>query len=415
MAILLTALAAASLSSCGNPASRAALLWSDAPELAAYVELFNAENGRYRVEAQYRKRPLQGLSGNKAPPDIIVGRWINGPASRPAFRSVDHLFSELRLNARDFYPDLLGQGKFEGRQLLIPLSFNLPSAVFDAGAGDNLEAGFFLTLASMEESGKAFNVSKGDVFTRMGFSPRWDPEFLYLLSRLNGASFQQGKPLSYDIDGLARAVQKAREWVSTANASPAAEDEFSFKYLYDPGYRSVSAGRILLSYMSSDGYFNLPEQKRAGLSFRWIAQDGKVPFNDDVVFLALTRAGRNRQAADAFVSWIFSPATQGRILEDSRSTRVSEMSFGLAGGFSSLKDVNEKVFPSYYPDLVGHMPPEGPFLASKPLPPDWDALKREVVLPFLQSECAKPFGSAPPAKADLEERLAAWQRENPDS
>jgi len=30
--------------------------------------------------------------------------------------------------------------------------------------------------------------------------------------------------------------------------------------------------------------------------------------------------------------------------------------FGIAGGFSSLKPITEKVFPQYYPLLLAHLP-----------------------------------------------------------
>jgi ABC-type glycerol-3-phosphate transport system substrate-binding protein len=401
-------------SSCAGPAKAAATLWTDSPEMALYAELFNAENGRYRVEVSYRERLARDFVAAKSKPSMIVGHWIRGAAVRPNLRSLDSLFTELRLNARAFYADFLTQGKVDGRQLFIPVSFNLPAVAFNEEAGKDFESGFFIGLDEMEAAGKAYNRDKGGSFVKMGFSPRFEPEFLYLLASLDDAAFQEGKPLAYDRRGLTVAVERARAWVANANGSAAAEDDFAFKYLYDPGYRSAASGRVLFTYLSSDALLGMPEQKQEGLSFRWILHEGKVPANDDEVYLALSRKGTGRPAAEAFAAWFFDPGEQKRILEDAKDMRTLETGFGIAGGFSSLREVNEKAFPAYYPGLVGHMPPDGPFMVSKPLPENWPILKREIVLPFLAAACSEPPGAPLPRKGELEERISTWLRENPE-
>jgi hypothetical protein len=410
---------------CSCSGENTAVLLTDIPEMAAYAELFNSQDTRHHVETRYRSN-LAG-DGGFGEASIVAGRWLRSSPTRAAFRSLDHLFSDLRLNARDFYPDLLAQGKFEGRQLLIPLSFNLPLIVFredaDLSAADTgpdhrpqaAGSAFYIGLEELRSAGKAFNQAKGETFIKIGFSPRWDPDFLYLLARLEGASFQQAKPLAFDPQGLAAAVALARTWVAEANGSPAREDEFAFKYLYDPGYRSVSAGRILFAYMDSEDFFSLPDQKRAGLTFRWIIHKGLIPVNEESTFLGITRKGAGRESAEAFATWLFKSETQHAILEDFRAQRLSEISFGIAGGFSSIKDVNAKIFPSFYPGLLGHSLPAGPFLAAKPLPPSWPIIKRDVVIPFLEEECAKASGSPLPGQDALFNRISTWLKENPGS
>ncbi len=407
-------LACASTASCSRESAVAAVLWTDEPSMALYAEAFNAENGRFRVETVYKARLARDFVAAKAKPALIAGRGLRGSTVRPHLRSLDHLFSELRLNARDFYADLLTEGRIDGRQLLIPVSFNLPAVAFNEDAAAGFESGFFMDLNTVRTEGRAYNGPKGGSYSRMGFSPRLDPDFLFLYAGLEGAGFQQGKPLSFDSRRLAEAVRGIREWVAEANGSAAAEDEFSFRYIYDPSYRAAAAGRLLFAYVESDAFFGLPEQKRSGLDFRWIIHDGKVPAASAPVYLGISRKGRGRRAAEAFAAWFFDPDVQRRLLDDARELRLTETGFGVAGGFSSLREVNEKAYPALYPDLVGHMPPDGPFLVPDALPENWPALKRDVVQPFLEEECAKPPTAPLPTKEDLEARISVWLRENPE-
>ena len=86
-----------------------------------------------------------------------------------------------------------------------------------------------------------------------------------------------------------------------------------------------------------------------------------------------------------------------------------ETSFGIGGGFSALRPVTEQIFPRFYPDLLGHMPPENFLTPSNILPGNWLILKERVVLPYLHDRARQPDreGIYP-----LERRLADWQRVN---
>jgi hypothetical protein len=166
--------------------------------------------------------------------------------------------------------------------------------------------------------------------------------------------------------------------------------------------------------MGSDQFFRLPDDKRADLSFRWIMEGGKIRVNEGITYLAMLRDGPGRRAAEAFIDWIFDPDSQRLVMEEARRVKLTEISFGIAGGFSSLRAVNEKTLPSFYPGLIGHMPPAGPYSVTKPLPDYWPALKRDVILPYLSELCSLPSGSALPGREELLGRVESWLRENPD-
>ena len=67
--------------------------------------------------------------------------------------------------------------------------------------------------------------------------------------------------------------------------------------------------------------------------------------------------------------------------------------FGIAGGFSSLKPITEKVFPQYYPLLLSHLPQNSILKTPLILPANWETLKREIIFPYLLDEMDQPKGS----------------------
>jgi hypothetical protein len=86
-----------------------------------------------------------------------------------------------------------------------------------------------------------------------------------------------------------------------------------------------------------------------------------------------------------------------------------ESSFGICGGFSALRVVTEQVFPQFYPDLLGHTPPEEFLSPANILPRNWISLKEQAVLPYLneRSRSASRNDVNP-----LERRVADWLRLN---
>ncbi len=408
--IALAALAAAALASaCAGPEAGPAELWTDVPELALAVELFNASQDRHLVVLRWQPSLAEAIRQAKLPPALAVGRYLKSQELRERFRRLDGLVRELELGREAFYPALLELGNIEGRQLLLPVSFNLPAIVFARGAarvGDD----FVLGMADMAPAAAAYNRKEGGAYSRMGFSPRWDPGFLALLVSAEGAGFREGKPLAWDEGGLAAGLAAASSWVSSTNGPAEEEDEFQFKYLYTPAYQYAASGRTLFACVDSSEFFTIPEEKRASLDYRWFAASGgSVPVSEDIVYAAVPRAGKGQRAARAFLAWFFREDSQRALLELSRETRAIDASFGVAGGFSSIRAVNEKVFPLYYSALVGHMPPAGALAAPKVLPSDWPELKAEALGPWLVEATGRKVPPADPG-AELAARIAEQRK-----
>lgn len=424
-------------------------IWTDVPEMALVAERFNASQDRFVVDLRYEADLSGALREARRAPSLAVGRFLKSSQVRDRFQSLDYLFGELAVNQAAFYPSLLALGNIDGRQLLLPVSFNLPALVFlregvgraaapsapapaaarTAGAAGTarqasaqpasppgasvsplaeLELDFLLSMEDLARLAPTFNLKQKESYVRMGFSPRWDPDFLCIVASSEGASFREGKPLGFDEQGLRRAVDGLREWSATANGGGEAEDDYQFKYLYTPPYTYLAERRALFAYMRSDEYFLVPEEKRAGLDFRWFEAKGAVPIDEGIVYAAILRKGRNKAGAEAFLSHLFREESQESLLAASRATRAMESFFGVAGGFSALRAVNEKAFPAYYPGLVGRLPPADALSAPNILPGDWPLIKSEVLGPWLVDASGKAPGAAFEPARELGRRIAEF-------
>ncbi len=394
------------VNSCGLLEAHVAELRTDVPQMALYAAAFNTSQSRYRINVSFDEKVAESLDSGATKPALVIGRYLKNALSRSNFQSLDHLFSELVINQSLFYPSLLELGMAEGRQILLPVSFNLPLVVFDKKYEPTMLDGFVLDLSELEKKGAELNKSGKASFTNMGFGPRWSTEFLYSTMELFGAAFKEGTPLKWNPIGLENGLAYIRAWSERANGSAAKEDEFQFKYLYLPEYASVEEGRIGYAAMNSADFFVVSEERRSSLSFRLLSKDGAVPIDEDLVYAGICRKGSGKQAAEAFLTWFYAEETQRSILEEAKRYRSMESSFGIAGGFSAVRAVNDKLFPLYYPSLLGKMPPAQYLKTPAVLPAMWPEIKNSIVLPFLL-EATGPNPLTDPNTV-LESRLQAW-------
>lgn len=397
------------ISGCSPSNKHIAVMWTNQSEFASYVELFNASQNRHRIVVEYKENPAGELISSKKGPDLVVGPWLKGEKARSRLIPTDYLFTELRLNSRHFYSALLDLGNIRGRQYLLPVSFNLPSLIFSTENRQLIENDFFLSLDQVQRLSRTFNAQTGGVYAKMGFSPRWNSEFLYLTARMFNARFEEGDSLvSWNKTGLTEATAYIQEWTKM-NGSAQAEADFQFKYLYDPPYRIVTGGRSLFAYIPSDELLILPQDKLANIDFRWIVRDNTTPVRDDIIYMGICRNATGLDAAEAFIIWFYHEENQRRLLERSRSMGTMNHSFGISGGFSAIRAVNERTYPRFYPALLGHLPPPDSLGIPRILPNNWKTLKSEIIIPALE-EAVLPQSPATKADTILSDRLALWKK-----
>jgi ABC-type glycerol-3-phosphate transport system substrate-binding protein len=395
--------------SCSPNQSKTAVLWTDRPEFAFYAEYFNASQNQYKIETRYYESPAQRLINTGEVPDIVAGSWLKSASTRVFFKPLNSFFTKNILSKSAFYPRLLALGNIEGKQYLLPVAFNIPALIFIRDKGENLSNPFTIGFDEMKTLGKAYNQEQNGTYIRMGFSPAWDDEFLFITAALFNAAFREAAPVAWDAAALERDMTFVSDWIREANTSIQAEEEFTFKYFYDPPEKLALSGRILFTYMNSADLFTLAEERRTNLDFRWVAEKNTIPVSENAVYYGISKKGKAQKASAAFTRWFFQAETQRQILQKSKDNRMIETSFGIGGGFSAMHSVTEQIFPQFYPGLLGRMPPEDFLSPANILPWNWTILKERVIFPYLHERIRSPSRDE---VVPLERRIAAWYRLN---
>ena len=397
------------LSACKNAEDSIAVIWTDRIEFISYCEAFNSAQSRYRITVSYKENPADALMDASEQPDIVIGPWLRGDATRVKFSKLGGLLSQKKINPDIFYPLLFELGNSNGSQYLLPVSFNLPTIIFSASQKNIVKTNFTLSLEEMRELAAAYNKKNGSEYTKMGFSPRWDTDFLYVTAQGLDVSFEETQNLfSWNDKMLQELITDTRRWSQEVNTSAAAEDEFKFKYLYDPPYTLITNGRCLFWYLPSDVLFSLNNERLKSLDYRWMNYNGKTPIQDEIIYAGICKKAKNTAAAQAFLLWFFNEESQKELLARSQTDNMIAPSFGLAGGFSSLKNVTENIFPVYYPLLLKHLPQTDDFSAPHILPHNWLQLKREIIFPYLRDQTR--MLSADEKLLSLNRRISDWYK-----
>ncbi|MGI5107881.1 extracellular solute-binding protein [Treponema socranskii] len=382
-------------------------IWTNIPEFTEYGELFNDTHGKKKVILVYKKNPSEAIASKaeKNPPDIAVGPWLRTDKTARFFRSIDTIFDGNGITQSIFYPQLLEAGKIRQAYYLLPVSFNLPVVIFSRENAAAVEDNYTLSIEQIKAAGAAFNVQqKNGVYTRIGFAPQAGNSFLYFTAKAKGAQFREYKSsFTWNADKLSDAIAYLKNWSKTVNTSSEAERDFTYKYLSVPNFKRVTSGRTLFAYITSDALFSLTPEQSEMLDYRWIYDGNKIPIEDSFVTLGIPKGAKHPNAAYDFIVWFLSAETQRAILERKAKQNLDIHQFGIAGGFSSIKEVNEHILPLYKTMLLTNTPPTDMLGVPEKLPADWEIIKEQIIVPYLRDE-VQNTGGAP--VADLPSRIA---------
>jgi ABC-type glycerol-3-phosphate transport system substrate-binding protein len=301
-----------------------------------YGEYFNASQDKYKVEVRYFESPAHRLAEMGDYPDIVAASWLKSASVRSFFKPLDSVFKKDGLNPSDFYPKLLVQGVVDDHQYILPVNYNIPAMIFSRESKNPPSNPFTIEMEEIKQKSKAFNLVSNGVYSKMGFSLSSNDEFLFIVAILFGAAFREASPIAWDSQALEQSISWVQRWIEEANTSIQVEDDFAFKYFYDPPDKLVNSGRILFTFMDSSSFFMLPEERRTNLDFRWIAANDMIPLYEGGVYYGIHKKTKALEAAKAFTKWFFTAETQKLLLETARSNRMQESSFGIAGGFSVM-------------------------------------------------------------------------------
>ena len=405
--LLITLFTGNLLTSCSFFQGNTATLWTNKAEIVAYIEVYNADRENNKIEVTYKPQPSIALMNEEHHPDMIVDTQLDSVSVFQDLSSLNKLFEDELLSEDIFYSGLLELGNYEETQYLLPVSFSIPTLMFNTVNIPGELNNFFITIEELKTYGGEFNTIEDESFITMGFSPDWSRDFLMLTTSLFGAEFRETAAgrLAWNKQKLEEAVTYNRDWIAEVNTSQELVTQFSEKYMYDPDYKLLNNGRILFSFTELQNYLQIPQEKRENLGFRWLAKGEKIRVRDDILFFGVAKKSKNRAVVDDFISWFFSLKTQQKLLEMSQFKRMR--SFGISNGFSSLYEVNERIFPQFYPNLSGHVSPEEFLTYPHRLPIIWPEIKDQVLESWLLQSVREETG------ADFEEELETWMRQRP--
>ncbi|MCL2765070.1 MAG: hypothetical protein FWD40_07320 [Treponema sp.] len=388
--------------------SKTAEIWTDRSEVALYGEFFNTVQNQYKITVRYVEFPTAQITRQNSP-DLIIASWLKNSSTAVTFKSLNNLFGNRKLARNIFYQRLLAVGRIDRTQYLLPVSFNIPALIFSRDRVNELSSQFTIDFDEIKKLSRSFNAETRGIYSRMGFSPLWNDRFLLTAAMLSGASFREADPLAWDAAALERSMVFISDWTNEINTGNQAEEDFTFKYFFEPPERLIHNGRILFSYIESNELFLLGDDRKNNLDFRWIMEQYRIPVTESTVYLGIPKKAKSAAAAGAFIQWFFRVETQRTLLEYSIANRINENIFGICGGFSALSPVTEHVYPLFYPELLGRMPPSEHFTLPNILPANWAAMKERIILPYLNDRAREDNAiNAYP----LERRLTDWMRMN---
>ncbi len=394
--------------SCSRFENHTVILWTNRPEIAAYVEEFNAIHNEGKVEIEYKQTPGKALKAATALPDLVFDEYLNAASTFDLFTPLDSLFKKKRIDNSLFYKKLLNEGKRNDHQLLLPVSFNLPLIFFKKNTPSSFIVPFFMNLDTLQKASAAANKKSRKNFAIEGFSPLWNKEALFQITKLYKTDFRQiNSFITWNNDNLTKAATFMQNWISDINGGLIQEREFQEKYLYDPKPKLVEEGRIFFSYSNLTSFFALPPEKRKNLDFRWFSQNNHVHALYTVLYTGIPKGAKNKRGAELFLSWFFKKETQKKFLEATIHKRIRI--FGIGQGFSSLREINNNELPKLHPALMGHIPPESALIFPPPVPENWKIIKEHIIKPWLYKQVSEDD----PPPATLKDTMIKWEKQNP--
>lgn len=413
--ILLIFLSIILFASCKEEAPHRVVIWTDCSEFAQYIEFFNSTHTDTNAVLVYKENPAASLPAAKdeLKPDIIVGSWLRTDNTIKYFKDLNYIFDRKVLTSSIFYPQLLEAGKLDYSQYLLPVSFNLPAIIFSSYNKDLITDNYTLNLEQIRTIASSYNKKKKNgTYTRIGFTPLGNNDFLYLTTKLYGVNFRDEKgQIVWNDDKLKYTVEQLNDWVTTENTSAQVEEDFTFKYLFMPDYRQVTSGRTLFAYTTSDSLFKTLKNQDIDIDYRWISDGQFIPAEDSFTMLGIYKDSPNQPGATEFIRWFFDSENQQKILQRKSKLTLNTELFGISGGFSSIRDITEHILPAYYTQLFTNLPPENMLKVPQNLPARWESYQNTVIEPYIKQNITGSNSSAEGSKTiTLQELEKEWRK-----
>jgi len=380
------------------------LVWTDIPEIVIAAQIFNRESARDSIDVEFKAEAASELKLTSSPPSLVIAKYLLSKPLQRKFESLDALFSKFYIDPNDMYSALLAAGRSGAEQLLIPLSFDCMVLLEKKSEG----ASSGITIIDSEilrSNSKKFIVRENGNLTKMGFSPRWDMEFSESWILAGSSDFLPNPkwkppfspkpddpnswPLLWNKEQLQQSVQSLMDLSSDVRSDE--ENAFSFYYFNSPGYQLVLDERVLYWPMRASEFYRLPYSIKKQLQFRFPEVRQRILITPDTRYLGMPKGAKNKKAALEFARWLLVPENQEKIWKEMESQRLIPEHVGPFGGFSTLIQINNVVFPKYFPEYA-----QNPIIPStvptpKPLADYWDAFSKDFLRLWIDRALSEPL------------------------
>jgi len=390
------------LASCDQAATRVSTLWTNVPEVASYVERFNASQRDWQILVEYKDDPVPLLLTPGIKADLVVARGLASTEVMDTMVPLDFLFDGGNLAKASFYRKITDAGQQGDHFKLLPVSFDLPVLIFSKNTLPDLP-GSSVDLDTVQKLSVAFDGPQSPKVPRkLSFSPLWET-FGFTWLQLQGVGFREGfqGTLTWDSDKLNRALAQWRAWPSPG---PVAISEFQRKYLQGDPIPMLTSGRMQFYPSTLANFESKPWDERRNLDFRFLDRDGKIVVSDNIVWAGIPLSSLTRGAGERFLAWLFQVDVQKKLLLEARTE--DDRNFGLARGLSSLTASNEAALVEGFPEMAGRLPGVADLSFWNTLPPDWRTLKSTVLRPWLEAS----DGTESSLKTSIDKRRAQASR-----
>ncbi|MDC7223429.1 MAG: hypothetical protein PQJ60_06775 [Spirochaetales bacterium] len=356
------------LFSCGNRGYSLLTVLTDQKDMVLISEYYNKIQDDTRLILIYDDYiSLEDIVTEK--PDLVIGKDLNSVLFRSNFLPVSL--------PEGIYPVLSGDLNGKGETELIPLAFDLPVIVYSAGRDD---LPLMMDGEDLRREGMVRNRESEGEFVHMGFSPLWNPEFLYWYLRGEKVSFYEDGEFSYDQDRLSAQINDVRDWVEMVNGNLEKERAFSEKYRYIPDYKLLQKGTIDFVPMTFSRYSGLPGKETALMAYSWFG-DGEHINPINCLYGGIPKESNYEDRAEQFLRWLVSVEGQKELIQ---YKGVASPGFALFDRFSSLERINRLHLPLVFSDKLGNRIFLAEQLGTPPLEPEnWSAVKGQVLDPWL--------------------------------
>lgn len=404
LSLLLPVALAATLSMCTNSTPEPLTVWTSEPQVADYFSWYNAtvEGSPIEVQPIERGSGYRLLRSGNESPDLIIDTNLLKADAPARYASLDTIIDGRE---REFYRPLLAAGRMDEVFHVVPISFDVPGVMFADAWQPPQDERRSIEFSELRDASGSFNETDDDRPVRMGYSPTWQPSFALETVTAFGARFRNGPddlPL-WSRDSIDEALSFMRSWSEELNSGEEAEQDFQDRYLVIPGNRSVQRGRTGFWYTTANDFYSLPEEEIAGLDVRWLSRDDTLAVGDHVRWAVIPSESDQKESARSLLRWFLKPDTQHQLIEASYTDR--EPVFGLAGGFSSLQNVNTRHLTETHPELTGRVPGESQLTQPVAEHRLWPRLTEQVVVPWLQAAIREETDSP------LDEQVRNWLKQ----